>query len=115
MILIPIGLNVQIERDIADTFVAVADLLDGVLRGLPALDVYVQIFGASRIGLLEKPLVDLYAMLITFGIEAAKLFDKPVSRKFFSWFLQRHSHWLSREAFPLVYEEFTTDGYHFID
>jgi hypothetical protein len=55
------------------------DLLDGVLRELPALDVYVQIFGASRIRLLEKPLVDLYAELITFGIETAKLFDKSTN------------------------------------
>jgi hypothetical protein len=59
----------------------VVALLDSVLRGLPALDIYVQIFGASRIRLLEKPLVDLYATLITFGIEAAKLFDRPVRRK----------------------------------
>jgi hypothetical protein len=81
----------------------VIDLLDGVLRGLPVLDVYVQIFGASRIRLLENPLVDLYAMLITFGIEAAKLFDKPVRRKVFSQFLQRHSHWSSRGVVPLVY------------
>jgi hypothetical protein len=55
------------------------DLLDGTLRELPALDVYVQIFGASRIRLLEKPLVDLYAELITFGIETAKLFDKSTN------------------------------------
>jgi hypothetical protein len=78
------GLNeVQIERDIANTFAAVVALLDGVLRGLPALDIYIQIFGASHIRLLEKPLVDLYATLITFGIEAAKLFDRPVGRKSF--------------------------------
>jgi hypothetical protein len=52
------------------------DQLDGVLRELPALEVYVQIFGASRIRLLEKPLVDLYAELIAFGIETAKAFDQ---------------------------------------
>jgi hypothetical protein len=55
--------------------------LDEVLKGLPALDVYVQTFGASRIRLLEKPLVDLYTTLITFAIEATKLFAKPVRRK----------------------------------
>jgi hypothetical protein len=63
----------------ANAFDALVDLLDGVLRELPALDVYVQIFGASRIRLLEKPLVDLYAELIAFGIETAKLFDKSTS------------------------------------
>jgi hypothetical protein len=78
------GLNdVQIERDLANTSTAVIDLLDGVLRGLHSLDIYVEIFGASRISLLEEPLVDLYATLITFGIEVAKLSDKPVRRKSF--------------------------------
>ena len=58
------------------------------MRGLPALDIYIQIFGASRIRLLERPLVDLYAELITFGIEAVKLFDKPVGRRFIMVLIQ---------------------------
>jgi hypothetical protein len=61
----------------------VIDLLDGVLRGLHSLDIYVEIFGASGISLLEKPLVNLYATIIAFGIEVAKLSDKPVRRKSF--------------------------------
>ena len=62
----------------ANAFSALVDQLDGVLRELPALEVYIQIFGASRIKLLEKPLVDLYAELIAFGIET-ELLDQSTS------------------------------------
>jgi hypothetical protein len=67
--------DMQYSRDFVDTISAVVDELDHILMGVPALEVYVQIFGASRIRLLEEPLVALYAALINFGIEAAKLFD----------------------------------------
>ena len=105
--------ELQIARDVADTLTAVVDILDGVLRGLPALDVYVQIFGASRIRLLEKPLVGLYAELILFGMEAAKLFGKPIRREFFTLPIGRRTYGVSR--FRLVYKEFATNRYHAID
>ena len=70
---------IQVSRDMANAFNALVDQLDGVLRELPALEVYVQIFGASRIKLLEKPLVDLYAELIAFGIETELLVQSTSS------------------------------------
>ena len=72
----------QYSRDFVDTVNAVVDELDHILMGIPALEVYVQIFGASNIRLLEEPLVSLYAALMNFGIEAAKLFDGTFSRFF---------------------------------
>jgi hypothetical protein len=68
---------------VVDTFTAVIDVLDDVLMGLPALDVYVQMFGASHVRLLEKPLVNLYVELMNFGVQAAKLFEQPVHREVF--------------------------------
>jgi hypothetical protein len=65
----------QYSHDFVDTVSAVVDELDHILMGIPALEVYVQIFGASRIRLLEEPLISLYAALMNFGIEASKLFD----------------------------------------
>jgi hypothetical protein len=73
----------------ADAFNALVDQLDSVLRELPALEVYVQIFGASRIKLLEKPLVDLYAELIAFGIET-ELLDRSTSSMILA--LSRETH-----------------------
>lgn len=70
---------IQVSRDAENAFNALVDQLDGVLTELHALEVYVHIFGASRIKLLEKPLVDLYAELIAFGIETAELFDRSTS------------------------------------
>ena len=65
----------QYSRDFVDTVSAVVDELDHILMGVPALGIYVEMFGASRIRLLEEPLVVLYAALMNFGIEAAMLFD----------------------------------------
>ena len=73
----------------ADAFNALVDQLDSVLRELPALEVYVQIFGASRIKLLEKPLVDLYAELIAFGIET-ELLDQSTSSMILALFPETH-------------------------
>jgi hypothetical protein len=60
----------------------VINSLDNILKGLPALGVYIDLLGESRMRLLEEPLVDLYASLIKFGIQAAKLFDPSIDRKY---------------------------------
>jgi hypothetical protein len=92
--------NVQISRNTDDTVNAVIALLDDVLvSALPAIHAYIEIYGESRMMLLEKPLVDLYAKLITFGIQAAKLFDTstPTRKLFTPTKVDRHDHLVEQE------------------
>ena len=57
-------------------------MLEEVANGLPVLDMYIHLFGASENQLLRTPLVDIYTELISFGTRALGLFDRSASRKF---------------------------------
>jgi hypothetical protein len=65
----------QIARDVIDTFDIIITLLENMLKRLPMVETYIDIFGASNIQLLRVPLVNLYSKLIEFGIQVVKLFD----------------------------------------
>jgi len=71
----------QIAGDMVDTLNMVVDLLDEVLKGLPVLEAYVEMFGASTSQLLRAPLTNLYAELIAFVVMAVKLFDRSETRE----------------------------------
>jgi hypothetical protein len=74
-------IKVQVARDIIETFEAVLAMLDEISNGLPTLETYIDIFGFSEIRLLEAPLIKIYAELISFGIQAVKLFDRSMFRE----------------------------------
>ncbi|KAA6409811.1 MAG: hypothetical protein FRX48_06423 [Lasallia pustulata] len=69
-----------VARDIVDTFDTVLTLLEDVIKELPALQAYINIYGSSKLQLLREPLVDIYAAFIVLGLQALKLFGRSAHR-----------------------------------
>jgi len=67
----------QVARDIIDTFNVVLETLEDIARSLPSWEAYVQLYGYSRIQLLRPALVQLCSDLISFGLCAIRLFNRP--------------------------------------
>ncbi|KZP08930.1 hypothetical protein FIBSPDRAFT_250985 [Athelia psychrophila] len=68
----------NIARDVSDALGTVVEVLDEIRNSLPALEVYIKLFGFSDIQLLKGPLVDIYTQLMLFGVQAVKLFDRSM-------------------------------------
>ncbi|KAA6409989.1 MAG: hypothetical protein FRX48_06603 [Lasallia pustulata] len=69
-----------IARDIVDTFDTVLTMLEDIVKELPALQAYINIYGSSKLQLLREPLVDIYAGFIVLGLQALKLFGRSAHR-----------------------------------
>ncbi|MCJ1305113.1 hypothetical protein MMC08_007927, partial [Hypocenomyce scalaris] len=67
---------VVVAGDIADTFNTVLIFFEDIVKGLPALETYIDIFGSSQLQLLRESLVDIYREFVVFGLQAVKLFDR---------------------------------------
>ena len=76
----------EIARDIVDTFDTVLTLLEDIIKELPALQAYINIYGSSKLQLLREPLVDIYAGFIVLGLQALKLFGRSAHRKWLKYF-----------------------------
>ena len=73
--------RVQVAGDIADTFNTVLIFFEDIVKGLPALETYIDIFGSSQLQLLRESLVDIYREFVVFGLQAVKLFDRSPVRE----------------------------------
>ena len=71
----------QVAGDIVDTLNTVLIFFEDIVKGLPALETYIDIFGSSQLQLLREPLVDIYREFIVFGLQAVRLFDRSPIRK----------------------------------
>lgn len=56
-------------------------MLEDIVKALPTLQTYINMFGSSQLQLLREPLVDIYAGFIGLGLQAIKLCNRSTLRK----------------------------------
>ena len=72
-----------VARDIFDTFSAVLEILERVVKSLPSWEIYIQLYKSSKIQLLRPALVEIYSDIVLFGLRAIKLFSRSSLRELF--------------------------------
>ncbi|KAL8796201.1 MAG: hypothetical protein Q9195_001535 [Heterodermia aff. obscurata] len=83
-----------IAKDISATYDTVVLTLEHVRQSLPSLGALARIYGDSELRLLYRPLVDIYAAIISLGIKTAE----HLSRGIHSLKTVAHSAWSSLQA-----------------
>ena len=83
-----------IAKDISTTYDTVIQTLERVRQSLPSLGALARIYGDSELQLLYRPLVDIYAAIISLGIKTAE----HLSRSTHSLKTVTHSAWSSLQA-----------------
>jgi len=68
-------LNIQIARDVADTFDLIFETFEDLVHRLPILRLYPEIFKSSKMQLLQEPLTLLYADIIAIWTKTLALFQ----------------------------------------
>ena len=83
-----------VAKDISATYDTVVQTLEHVQQSLPSLGALARIYGGSELQLLYRPLVDIYAAIISLGVKTAEYLSRgPNSMK-----TAAHSAWSSLKA-----------------
>ena len=61
-----------IANDVSETHEVIIQTLDKVRTALPNIATLIDIYGDSKLHLLHRPLVDIYAAIISFGVTTAE-------------------------------------------
>lgn len=83
-----------IAKDISAARDTIVQTLDYVRESLPNLEALIYIYGESQLQLLYKPLLDIYAAVISFGLQTAEYLCRNSS----SLKALAHSAWSSLQA-----------------
>lgn len=83
-----------VAKDVAAAHDTIVRTLDYVRHWLPNLEALTLIYGESELQLLYKPLVDIYAAIISFGLQTAEHLARNTS----SVKAVAHSAWSSLQA-----------------
>jgi hypothetical protein len=83
-----------IAKDISAAHDTIVQTLDYVRQSLPNLEALIYIYGESQLQLLYKPLLDIYAAIISFGLQTAEHLCRNTS----SLKALAHSAWSSLQS-----------------
>lgn len=83
-----------IAKDISAAYDTIVQTLDYVRQSLPNLGALIYIYGESQLQLLYKPLLDIYAAIISFGLQTAEHLCRNTS----SLKALAHSAWSSLQS-----------------